>query len=146
MDLRDDSNAPLVSFKKASVALTDVDPLHESAILGDIGVDGLAACLVRHPGGSTNFTPLTDLAQSKKLQPVKIGGLKLANVLLFTCLCDRLISQTASLISGTKLVRRQWCSILRVFMLALRILRITRGRRWFRFRCRRISAMARLGW
>jgi len=35
--VHDASNAPLVSFKTASVALTNVDPLHQLAILGDIG-------------------------------------------------------------------------------------------------------------
>jgi uncharacterized protein involved in outer membrane biogenesis len=37
LDVHDASNAPLVSFKTASVALTNVDPLHQLAILGDIG-------------------------------------------------------------------------------------------------------------
>ena len=59
LDVRDAANAPLVSFKSAKVALTDVEPLRQIAILGDIGVDGLSAGLVRNRGGTTNLTPLT---------------------------------------------------------------------------------------
>jgi len=47
LDVRDASNAPLVSFKAARIAVTDVEPLHQIAILGTIGVDGLKASLVR---------------------------------------------------------------------------------------------------
>ncbi|HEV3111342.1 MAG TPA: DUF748 domain-containing protein [Candidatus Binataceae bacterium] len=58
LDVRDASNAPLVSFKSAKVALTDLEPLQQIAIVGDVGVDGLSAGLVRKPGGTTNLTPL----------------------------------------------------------------------------------------
>jgi hypothetical protein len=76
VELHDDSNAPLVSFKRASVALTDVDPLNQIAVLGDVGVDDLAARLVRYPGGNTNFTPFTSLALSKKAAGAKNAGFK----------------------------------------------------------------------
>jgi hypothetical protein len=75
LDVHDASNAPLVSFKTASVALTDVDPLHQLAILGDIGVGGLSADLVRNPGGTTNLTPLTAaLAPSTDAAGAKNAG------------------------------------------------------------------------
>jgi hypothetical protein len=76
VDVHDASNAPLVSFKTASIALTEVDPVHKSAILGDIGVDGLAAHFVRHPGGSTNITPLTASPAAKQAVSVKNAGSK----------------------------------------------------------------------
>jgi hypothetical protein len=65
VDVHDASNRPLASFKTASVALTDVDPVRRIAVLGDIVVDGLVVHLARQEGGSTNFTPLTALALPK---------------------------------------------------------------------------------
>jgi hypothetical protein len=75
LDVHDASNTSLVSFKTATVALTHIDPLHQIAILGDIGVDGLRAGLVRNPGGTTNLTPLTAaLAPSKEAAGAKDAG------------------------------------------------------------------------
>ncbi len=59
LDVRDASNAPLVSFKSATIALTDVEPLRQIVILGAVGVDGLSFALVRNRSGTTNLTPLT---------------------------------------------------------------------------------------
>ena len=76
VDVHDASNAPLVSFKTAKMALIDVDPVLQIAIVGDIGVDGLAAHFVRHPGGSTNFTPLITSPARKTAVSVKNAGSK----------------------------------------------------------------------
>jgi hypothetical protein len=59
LDMRDASNAPLVSFKITSLKLLDLEPLHQIAILGDIGIDGLSASVVRNPDGATNLSALT---------------------------------------------------------------------------------------
>ncbi|MBV8134778.1 MAG: DUF748 domain-containing protein [Deltaproteobacteria bacterium] len=74
VEVRDASNAPLVSFKTASMTLTDVDPMLRTVILGDIEVDGLATHLVRLRGGSTNLTPLAASSAAKKPASVKNPG------------------------------------------------------------------------
>ena len=77
LDVRDAANAPLVSFKSAKVALDDVEPLQQIAIVGDIGVDGLSAGLVRNAGGTTNLTPLTAaFAPSRQAAAAKNGEAK----------------------------------------------------------------------
>jgi hypothetical protein len=107
--VHDVSNTPVVSLRTASVPLTDVDPLHQIAILGDISVDGLTAGLVCNPGGTTNVTPLmAALAPSN-------GGLTKAKARPSTCSCARLLSPTANLVSLTMPLLRRWRWLLRAF-------------------------------
>ena len=75
LDVRDASNAPLASFKSASIAVTDVEPLRQIVMLGDINVDGLSSGFIRNPGGTTNLTPLTAaFAPSKQAQAARNGA------------------------------------------------------------------------
>jgi Domain of Unknown Function (DUF748) len=69
IDVRDGSNAPLAAFKRATVTLTDVEPLGNIVALGGIDIDGLNANLVLKRGGATNFTPLTAALASPPAQP-----------------------------------------------------------------------------
>jgi len=59
LDVRDPSNAPLLSVNHFAVDLADVEPLNQVVHLDKIYVDGLAATLVRNADGTTNLTPLT---------------------------------------------------------------------------------------
>jgi uncharacterized protein involved in outer membrane biogenesis len=61
LDVRDSANAPLVSFKSATIPLRQLDPLNRVLVLGVVAVDGLHSGLVRNPGGKTNFSALTSV-------------------------------------------------------------------------------------
>ncbi len=66
LDLRDASNGPLLSVKRAAVELTDVEPVRQILILGPIEVEGLAATLTLNRNGTSNLTPLAAaIARSK---------------------------------------------------------------------------------
>jgi hypothetical protein len=73
LDVRDASNAPLLSFKHAAIPLTSVEPLRQVVILGNLGVDGLSARLVRDAGGRTNLTPIAAAFLPSKNAPAAAG-------------------------------------------------------------------------
>ncbi|HXR36465.1 MAG TPA: DUF748 domain-containing protein, partial [Candidatus Binataceae bacterium] len=58
LDVRDGSGAPLAAFKRATVALNNIEPLGNIVSLGAIRLDGFTSNLVLKSGGATNFTPL----------------------------------------------------------------------------------------
>jgi uncharacterized protein involved in outer membrane biogenesis len=56
LDVRDNDNAPLASFKRATAILDDVEPLSNVFHLGAITLDTLNVVLVRNRDGTTNLT------------------------------------------------------------------------------------------
>jgi Domain of Unknown Function (DUF748) len=69
LDVRDASSAPLVGFKRLSVALTDVEPLRKIITLGAIQLDGLTSNFVLNRGGTNNFTSLTASSGGAQARP-----------------------------------------------------------------------------
>jgi len=56
LDVRDNDNAPLAGFKRATAILDDVEPLSNVFHLGAITLDTLNVVLVRNRDGTTNLT------------------------------------------------------------------------------------------
>jgi hypothetical protein len=59
LDVRDNANAPLAGFKRATAILDDVEPLGNVFHLGAITLDTLNVVLVRNRDGTINLTSLT---------------------------------------------------------------------------------------
>ncbi len=59
LDVRDNANAPLAGFKRATAVLNDIEPLGNVFHLGAVTLDTLNVALVRNRDGTTNLTSLT---------------------------------------------------------------------------------------
>lgn len=69
LELRDASDAPLLSLGHARVDFTNVEPLEDSVHLKRILIDSLNTNLTENADGTTNLTPLFEITETRSSAP-----------------------------------------------------------------------------